>query len=277
MKLYQKDFLKLSYNSELANGIYLRSFIEYSDRSPLMNTSDFVLFPGVKNYRVYTSNDPLHPAQDSVFSFGHDQSLELRVNLRLRYKQKYITRPDDKWVQGSKYPTLHIEYRKGINALLGSDVNYDLLKLSITDRMNFGLIGKATYLVSAGKFLNNKKMELMDYAHFSGNKTILSNFDFSDFQMLDYYTWSTNNYFVEAHYEHDFGGFILNKLPLLRKLKVNELAGAHYLHTDVLSNYVEIFAGVEKLNLVRIDFVMGFSNYTTMTGIRLGLKIRNGN
>lgn len=273
MKLYQKDFLKLSYNSELANGIYMRSFLEYSDRSPLMNTSDFVLFPAAKNYKVYSSNDPLDPTKDSISSFKQNQSLELRVNLRLRYKQKYVTRPDEKWVYGSKYPTLHLEYRKGINSLLGSDVNYDLLKASVTDRMNFKLLGKASYLVSAGKFINNKKIELMDHFHFSGNKTILSNFDFSDFQLLDYYTYSTRNYFVEAHYEHDFAGFILNKIPLLRKLKVNELAGIHYLYTEKIQNYFEVFLGIEKLNLARIDFVMAFSgNQKMSTGIRLGLK-----
>ena len=277
IKLYQKDYLKLSYNSELANGIYLRSFVEYSDRSPLMNTSGFILFPAAKNHGTYTSNDPLHPEQDSMPSFNPNQSLELRLNLRLRYKQKYISRPDDKWVEGSKYPTLHLEYRKGINSLLGSDVSYDFVKMSVTDNMNFKLLGKATYLISAGKFLNNKKMGLMDYAHFSGNKTILSDFDFSDFQLLDYYTYSTNNYFIEAHYEHDFGGFILNKLPLLRKLKVNELAGVHYLHTDKLSSYIEVFAGIEKLNFARIDFVASFSGNTTMTGIRLGLKIGGRN
>jgi len=274
MKLYQKDFVKFSYNSELANGIYMKSFLEYSDRVPLMNNSDFVLLSGAKNNREYTSNDPLFPEQDSFPSFSRNQALELRVTLRLRYRQKYVTRPDEKWVYGSRYPTLHLEYRKGISSLLGSDVSYDLVKASVTDRMNFRLFGKATYLVSAGKFLSNDKMELMDRYHFSGNKTILSNFDFSDFQMLDYYTYSTRDYFVEAHYEHDFSGFILNKFPLLRRLKVNELAGIHYLYTEKIRNYFEIFLGLEKLNLVRVDFVTSYigSKYL-MSGARLGLKI----
>lgn len=274
MKLYQKDFMKFSYNSELANGIYLRSFLEYADRTALLNTSDFVLFPAAKNNRTYTSNDPLYPTQDSLRSFKQNQSLELRVNLRLRYKQKYITRPEEKWVYGSKYPTLRLEYRKGISVVLGSDINYDLVKVDITDRMNFKLLGKATYLVSIGAFLNNKKMELMDHHHFSGNKTIISNFDFSDFQVLDYYTYSTKDYFIEAHYEHDFSGFILNKFPLLRKLKVNELAGVHYLYTKKAQNYFELFFGIEKLNLLRIDFVMAFpKDQEVATGVRLGLKI----
>lgn len=274
MKLYQKDFLKLSYNSEPANGIYLRSFLEYADRSPLMNTTTFFIIPAERNYFSTTSNDPLFPMQDSISSFTQNQSLEFRANIRLRIKQKYVTRPDEKWVYGSTYPTLHLEYRKGINNLFGSDVNYDLVKISVTDKMNFNLLGKASYLISAGKFLNSKKMELMDYYHFSGNKTIFSNFDFADFQLLDYYTYSTKNYFIEAHYGHDFGGFILNKFPLLRKLKVNELVGIHYLHTEKNSNYLEVFVGIEKLNLFRIDFVTAFSGGAkTEAGVRLGLKI----
>ena len=274
MKLYQKDYLKLSYNSELANGIYLRTFLEYSDRSALLNTSNQFLFPSIKNHGTYTSNDPLNPMQDSLPSFKRNQALEFRVNLRLRIRQKYVTRPDEKWVFGSKYPSLHLEYRKGIHDVLGSDVNYDLVKVSVTDKIKLGLLGRASYLISAGKFLNNKNMELMDYYHFSGNKTIFSNFDFTDFQLLDYYTYSTNSSFIEAHYEHDFGGFILNKFPLLRKLKVNELAGIHYLHTEKLPNYIEVFVGIEKLNLLRIDFVSSFTDKGhAMTGIRLGLKI----
>jgi hypothetical protein len=273
-KLYQKDFMKLSYNSELANGIYLRSFLEYSDRTALLNTSDFVLFPAAPNHKVYTSNDPRHPLQDSLPAFRRNQNMELRVNLRLRYRQKYVTRPDEKWVYGSKYPTLHLEYRKGIKNVLGSDMDYDMVKASVTDKMDFKLLGKASYLISAGKFLNRKRMGFMDYYHFSGNKTILSNFDFTDFQLLDYYTYSTRNYFIEAHYEHNFSGFILNKFPGLRKLKLSELAGVHYLYTRKIQNYYEIFVGLEKLNLLRVDFVTSFTgSQHLMTGVRMGLKI----
>ena len=239
-----------------------------------MNTADFVLMPWVKNQRIYSANDPLNDRQDSTPFFQRNQSMELRINLRLRYRQKYITRPDDKWVYGSKYPTLHIEYRKGIRELMDSDVNYDFLRIGITDRMNFKLLGKATYLVSAGKFLNNRKVEFMDYYHFSGNKTMISNFDFSDFQLLDYYTYSTQDYFLEGHYEHDFGGFVFNKFPLLRKLKLSELAGVHYLYTGDRDHYAEVFLGIEKFNIARGDFVMAYSkNGQLATGFRVGLKI----
>lgn len=275
LKSYQKDFLKLAWNSELINGVYLRSYAEYSNRTALLNHSDFTFFPAAKNEKKYTSNDPLKPLQDSLPSFATNSALELRFNLRLRFRQKYVTRPDDKWVFGSKYPTLNIEYRKAIPDVLSTSADYDLLRLSLSDRMNFKLLGRATWLVSAGKFLSNKNMILPDYYHFSGNKTALSNFDFSDFQMLDYYTWSTRDYFLEAHYEHDFSGWILNKLPLLRRLKLNELAGVHFLQTESLDRYTEVFFGLEKFNLARIDFVLSVSDQgVARGGFRFGLKLR---
>lgn len=273
MKLYQKDFLKIAFYSELTNGVYLKSFLEFSDRSPLINTTNYSF---VKNVPTkYTSNNPFSPDNDSIFSFLRNQALEVRINLRLRYKQRYISRPDDKWIFGSKYPTLHLEYRKAVSGILTSDADYDLFLLSITDRMNFSLFGKARYLFSAGKFLSTSQMNLADYYHFSGNKTVISDFDFSDFQLLDYYNYSTKNYFIEAHYEHDFSGFLLNKLPLLRKLKLNELTGVHFLRTEKISEYTEVFWGVEKFNFARADFVMSFLKGRKLSaGFRFGLKIR---
>ena len=283
-KLYEKNYVELSHNSELTNGLYLKTSLQYSDRAPLMNTSNYTFFPDKFPNRSYTSNDPLFPLQDSANSFARNQSLEFRANLRIRFAQKYVTRPDEKWVYGSKYPALHIEYRKGINNLFGSDVDYDFLKFGVSDKIKMGLLGRGRYIISAGTFLNKNKMQFMDYYHFSGNKTIFSNFDFTDFQLLDYYTYSTNTPFIEAHYEHDFKGFILNKFPLLRKLKVNELAGVHYLYTDKFAtanpsfgghpNYFEVFVGIEKLNLARFDFVTSFTDKgKSAVGFRIGLEI----
>ncbi len=272
IKLYEKRFLELSHSSEIKNGLFLKAALEYGDRLPLMNKTNFSFVN--KTNSTYTSNDPLFPNNDSAFSFSQNQLLEFSLNLRIRFAQKYVTRPDEKWISGSKYPSVYIKYRKGIPNVFGSDMNYDFVKLSITDRMDFKLLGKARYIVSAGNFLSAKNISFMDYNHFFGNQTIYSNFTFTSFQLLDYYAYSTKNYFVEAHYEHDFSGFILNKFPLLRKLKLNELTGAHYLHTENLPNYVEVFFGIEKLNIARADFVMSFSEDGEIaSGFRVGLKI----
>ena len=116
----------------------------------------------------------------------------------------------------------------------------------------------------------------MDYHHFNGNLTYWSAFGLQNFELLDYYTNSTNKQYLEVHYEHNFGGFILNKLPLIRKLKLNEDVGVHFISTPDLPQYAEFFFGIEKLRLIRVDFVTAFSkDKQVSTGIRIGLKINN--
>ncbi|MCX6292173.1 MAG: DUF5686 and carboxypeptidase regulatory-like domain-containing protein [Bacteroidetes bacterium] len=270
MKIYEKRFASFQRQSELFNGFSLELYAEYADRLPLVNTSGYSIFhvPG----HEYTSNDPLNPATDN-FHFKRNQSLSLDVNARIRIKQQFMTRPEGKFISGSKYPTLGIQYRKGMKDIAGSDVDYDLISASVADRIKLGLIGTFHFHIAAGKFLNEKSFYFMDMHHFNGNQTILSAFRLNGFKLLNYYQYSTTNFYTEAHGEQELGGLILNKIPVIRKLKLNEVAGIHYLHTGQLKNYVELAIGIEKLNFFRIDFVTSFTNGRhAATGFVLGMK-----
>lgn len=270
MKLYRKTYASFDYRSELINGLVLNSTLSYADRQPLKNRTDYVLWD--HENRNYASNNPLDPFdRDSVASFTEHQALTLDLNFRITFKQKYYTRPNQKIILGSKYPTLGVNYRRGI-PVAGAKTDYDFLRLSIHDEINLKLLGHLTYTVAIGKFLTSKYLPFMDYYHFNGNKTLWSMFGPTDFQLLDYYTYSNNSQFAEAHVEQDFGGFILNKLPLIRKLKLNEIAGIHYMTDTKDLNYLEVFFGLSKLQAVRADFVMGFmQNKQVSTGFRFGL------
>jgi hypothetical protein len=147
-----------------------------------------------------------------------------------------------------------------------------LIKAGADDEMNLGLLGTSKYEVMYGKFLNHNSLYFMDYHHFNGNQTIFSSFNLRKFNLLDYYTYSTTDEFVEAHFEHDFGGFIFNKIPLLRKLKLNEIAGFDYLHVPGLDDHFEASFGLSKLGLIKAEFVAGFTKERkTQTGIRVSL------
>ena len=272
MKLYEKSYAGFIYNTEITNGLIFNGKIEYQNRKPLMNNSDFT-FNDRENID-FTSNNPIFPENDSTFFFQEHQALNLSVQFRINIKQKYYTRPYQKINIGSKYPTIILNYKKGIKNFIGSDTNFDFLKLTIKDNLNFKLFGNSSYSISAGKFFNKKDIEFIDYHHFKGNQTIFSVFDNTSFNLLDYYTYSTNNYFLEAHLEHNLGGLLLKKIPLIRKLKLNEVVGIHYMKSNTLSNYFEFSVGIEKLRLVRLAFVSSFLNGKHHnTGIRLGLSM----
>ena len=50
-----------------------------------------------------------------------------------------------------------------------------------------------------------------------------------------------------------------NKVPLLRKLKLTEIAGFNYLSTPALNNYSEVYFGLQFLNM-RVLYGMSYAN-----------------
>jgi len=169
---------------------------------------------------------------------------------------------------------LTIDYKKAGGNFTSSDANYDFVKCSISGELGLKLLGTSEYSISAGKFLSTQNVQFMDYNHFDGNQTIFSSFQLNSFQLLPYYRFSNTNPFVEFHFEHNFQGFIFNKFPLLRKLKLDEIAGVNYLTTDNLPQYYEIFAGISKLDLVRLEVVGSYTKELGyMRGIRVGISL----
>ncbi|WP_242929509.1 DUF5686 and carboxypeptidase regulatory-like domain-containing protein [Pontibacter vulgaris] len=268
MKLYQRDFARLNYRSELVNGLGFYTYLDYATRRPLQNTTDYTLRE--RSETGFTSNTPVN-AELQDASFKEHQALTISATLSYRPGQKYITRPDQKINLGSKYPIISLGYRAGIKAL-GGDVSYQTAALRIYDNLSLGLLGRTTYSFTAGTFWNNANMLLLDYKHFNGNQTIFAG-TYEGFQLLDYYRYSTNNRYLEGHFEHHFNGFIFNKIPLFRKLKWQEVAGLHYLHTQESNDYLELGLGIEHIfKVIRVDFVTSFqARERAQTGIRIGL------
>ncbi|MTI21416.1 hypothetical protein E1176_10335 [Fulvivirga sp. RKSG066] len=276
MKIYGKDFGQVIYNQEVTNGIMLTSSLAYENREALTNTTDYS-FVSNKEDRMYTSNNPLRPFDDTP-QFDDHQALVLNLKAKISIKQKFATHPYRKIIYGSKYPTLTLNYRKGIKAL-GSDVNYDFASLTIGDNLDFGLLGKSSYDVTYGGFINNKSVPFIDYKHFRGNQTIFLNKQehwgrdravLNAFHSLDYYAHSTNGSYLEAHYEHHFNGFLINKFPLLRRSKFQTLGGINFLKTGNFE-HVEVVFGIENiLKVMRVDF---FTSYNDINDDAYGFRL----
>jgi hypothetical protein len=182
------------------------------------------------------------------------------ISLRFKFAQKYSTEPNAKFTSGSKFPKLSIHYKKGISGFLGSDVNFDYLEIGINGRVKMGLFGGSNYKLAVGKYFSNEEMSFIDFKHFSGNKTVFSTQRLRAFNLLPYYKYSTDHSFGEAHYEHHFNGFLFNKIPGIRKLKLQLVTGLHFLYTKERKQYIEINLGIEHIVKVgRVDFVMGWN------------------
>ncbi|MBW8051448.1 MAG: carboxypeptidase-like regulatory domain-containing protein [Cytophagales bacterium] len=274
LKIYEKSFAKIKYRTEIANGLLLNTSLEYAERKPLVNTTSYTWVD--YDDREYTPN--ILAGDSAAIQFRQHNNLQLNISIRIRLKQKYYSLPDQKIIIGSKYPTLTINYKKGKSGgkvpPLGGfrGAWFDYLSLLVRDNFSLKLLGSGYWNVSAGTFLNENKVEFIDYKHFMGNQTIFSTMDQDHFYLLDYYKFSTTGFFVEGHYEHHFNGFVLNKFPLLRRTKFQAVASLNYLYTGLSKNYVEIGIGIEHiLKIGRVDLVSSFQQGETKAGVRIGI------
>nr|WP_230688125.1 DUF5686 and carboxypeptidase regulatory-like domain-containing protein [Hymenobacter jeongseonensis] len=269
-KLYRRDGAELSYLTEPVNGLNLVTSVSYFDRRELFNTTTELL-RDVRG-RAFTPNLPVSEELPNP-SFGSSQALAVGLSMDYKPGQRYISRPDGKFNLGSKWPTFNVQGRMAVPGVLGSDVRYTLLQAGVRDNVPLGLLGTSTFRMNVGSFVGRKRgMQFMDYRHFSGNQTILAG-SFSNFQLLDYYRFSTNSSYLEVHYDHHFNGFFLNNIPLLRKLKWQEVASLNYLATGQAGHYVELGVGIEHIfKVLRVDFYSALQSGEKLgTGVRIGL------
>ena len=276
IQLYEKDYAQINYRQELFNGVYFNGTLEYAERRPLMNNTNYSFR---EKDEVYAPNTPQFiDAPDQVFE-SH-QALLFRAVLRLRIQQKYISYPGRKFIMGSKYPDILIRYAKGFK-MAGSDVDFDLVRIAIRDDWQIGLFGRTEFTLEGGRFVNKNRAEFPDFKHFRGNQTFIGKPDnyLSTFHLLPYYEFSTTNDFVEAHFQHHFDGFLLDKIPFIRKLHLKTVLGASWLYVDGRDHYNEVSFGIDNLGfgvlrIFRIDAVASFrdgkyDNFGLMLGINL--------
>jgi hypothetical protein len=274
MKLYEKQYVMARHRSEIFRGFTLEVRGDYSHRIALTNTSDYTLVD-VDN-REYTSNNPYNPASDSIEFKDHEAFIG-ELDFSYRPGQHYVEIPTGRYSLGSQWPMFRLKYKRGFN-FAGSDVDYDLWQAAIDDEMNLGMIGTFSYMVSGGDFITKNKLYSPDVIHFSGNKTWFSDFSLDNFKNLDYYKYSTTDEYIQVHAEQNFGGFILNKIPFIRKLKLQEVAGVHFLHTKQLNQYYDFSIGVEKLGVFRVELYTSLVDGEKGTvGFLFGLRQSFGN
>jgi Family of unknown function (DUF5686)/CarboxypepD_reg-like domain len=269
-KLYQKQFILASLQKRITGGWQASAVAEWADRKWLPNSSEFSFFnPGNRNY---TSNNPLTPNQYAPL-FPENQSFKIIFRTTYDFSDKYETYPNGRRYLPSPYPTVGLSFVKGIKGVFGSDVDYDLLSADISkSNINDGIFGNTSFYVGAGKFLSNNSLFYPDYKHFAGNEILFYKGGINSFLLLNYYNFSTYTQYIEGHVEQNLSGFILNKIPLIRKLKLQELIDINYLTTPTIKNYTELGFGLQYLNF-RIMYGRSYnSGSQTNSAVRLGVS-----
>jgi len=142
------------------------------------------------------------------------------IELGLRYA------PHEQVVQGklyrigipSKYPVLTFDFQQNIKGLFGGQYNYRNVSGRIDKRFYLSQLGYADFSVEGSYLFGQVPFPLLDIHH--GNQTY--SFDFDSYNLMNFLEFVSDHY-ADAKLDYNLNGFILNKVPLIKKLKWREI------------------------------------------------------
>jgi len=144
--------------------------------------------------------------------------------------------PHEKFYQGkvyrvpivNKYPVFKLRYIAGINGLLGGEYNYHNLNLNVAKRLYLSQLGYTDVSAEGGYIFGKVPFPLLTIHR--ANQTY--SYQLSSYNMMNFMEFVSDRY-ASLNVDHYFNGFLFNKVPLLKKLKLREVITGKVLYGGV--------------------------------------------
>ncbi len=259
--------VEIIHRMEVSNGLFLKTEFLHSNRLAIDN----IQYPAwVSNFGKFANPQPFQNYTVSI----------LGLEVEFLHKQKYLIKEKQKVILGSSWPRIIVKYSLGIPTLWKSEANFGFLSILLSKNGNLRTFGD--YMVQGvyGTFLHKKDLRIIEHKYFrSSDNWIFSN-PSNSLQLLDTNLNTASNY-LQINGIHHFNGFLLDKVFLLNRLKIEENIGFAYLHLPETNfKQIEAFIGIErkvKINKYLYKFGMVWanaisSNNTTSSRIKLSVN-----
>jgi hypothetical protein len=296
MKIYRSKFTSLNFTKRFSARFFLKSLIEYSERSQMDNTTDYYWINFLN--RDFKPNNPTN-SEYTQEGFATHQSFitQLQVGFRPFLTQSY--RANTRLSDWGSSPLLLAKYRAGWKDVRGSSTDFNQVELSYLHNIEVNPWIKMGLLINAGTFIGNKPSYFIDFKHYNGSLNLIQagemlaserlvgyyqNFTSGTNQRLNvnHYANSTAGTYVEALSFFQFSNLWLKPLLGMKKLYVKEvlIANANYVQNQNLM-YNELGYGLDGVfKIFRLEAIANFINgQFSYIGFRVNInsRIRIGN
>ena len=259
-------------NSEFTTGNILSSFWSGSQRPCTESSfsavydhefsSDFNLQAGINARRIFSN--PFIPITDrSGNPLGSVATNEIHLQGRFSHEEIVNRGHFTKTYANSLHPVWTIDLTGSVPGLREGDCGYFRPELTMDWKMKLPPVGISRLKVNAGTVLGKVPYPLL-HLH-EGNATALQ--DRTAFSCMDYLEFVSDTW-VTVFWSHNFEGFLLGKIPGIRKLNLRENVAAKTTWGKLGENvilpdgcsplrnvpYVELSAGISNIfRLFRVD------------------------
>lgn len=234
----RRDVMQLGVQLTNDDGIMARSFAsstvfargENASLSSVNQTNVFAAIEPWKNFqiRVDGTMQSIKSANPTGFNLMYYRNGDLRktvndshvtISLIARPGAKFSQTGIDRYEHGTLAPTIVLKYTRGIEGLFNADFNYNKLQFMFYKPVLIGSWGKTLINFEAGKNFNTVPLALQNVIPGNQSYSLAAN----TFAQLNYYEFVADTY-TTLHLEHHFNGKILSFIPLIKKLKLREVA-----------------------------------------------------
>lgn len=233
------DQVGLEMESLEGNSIFLAASRFGTLRRPFISTSQQLNFDR-EFFKGFLFRTGIKRAQfDPLFDFyfiekgtgelkSDFQTTEWRASLRYGRDEIILINDNERSSLGpSKWPILELNYARGFD-WLGGEIDYQKLSFYLYQRLNMGLFGVSRYELDAGKVFGEVPYPILK--NHLGNETFF--YTTAAFNTMNFNEFASDQ-FISLRYRHFFEGFLLNRIPLMRRLKWRAVANANFLMGSV--------------------------------------------
>jgi len=212
---------------------------------------------------------------------------ELSAELRYCYKEQYVESYSYRYFVPTNRPSFTFKYTWGIKNPLYGDYNYHKFQLNVRQIIFMPVIGYGKFNLTGGYTLGDVPYP---NAYFSSSNIGVFKDELS-FQLTRLFEFASDKY-VTLWYEQHFEGFLLNRIPLIKRLKLREFVSAKAMWGGLSNSnqnllvlpqgvgtasskpYLELGFGIENIvKIIQLNFVWRATYRDTPGAPNFGIKI----
>jgi hypothetical protein len=272
---YQKDTRIPGQELQFAQGdnIFLSFKRGPDDKILLNNTLRFEYLNEFENhfswllgfaYNLQQPKGSLHFNYDGYLSLSNNVgSINIsEIYLNLRYA------PNESFYQGklyrdpfpNQYPVIQLKLAGG-SKLISSDFDYLRLQMNISRRFYVSILGYTDVAIEGGRIFGKVSYPLL-FIH-RANQTY--SYQKNSYNLMNFLEFVGDKY-ISLTVDHSFNGFILNKIPLVKKLKFREIITFKVLYGGLDKNnnpdyQADLFKFPVSINEVPLTYTLGKKPY----------------